>query len=245
MKKYNFNFIVLFLFSTIIIQTSCSEDSTSTETDPFANIVYNFWDFKGNGSNSISNSPAWETTNIIFGSSTLLSDGIYENSLEPNPEKAVVVLPDFDISKHSLAINFKVPSSIKNGNWGIKPILVAGRLWRWISIEMNKEGNISITFSGENSFLISDSNLNLNYDSFNTLFLSWDLINKLVKYSLNDSPEKSYPIPTSFNYQNYDLEWTIQHYGNGTAFTGEIDYILDVNEILSKDEMKELIGRLH
>ncbi len=243
----------LFLLFSILIAFSCSDDKSNpstTEPDPLEKVEYNFWDFNGNGENAIDNAPAWETVNILFSDSTLISNGIYENSGENNAEKAVVQVPNLDINKHSIAVRFYAPSSLLNEDWGSKPILVGSRLWRWISVEMSKQGNLSIIGSGNEGFAVPNSTMNVTeinfqFDKFNTLYISWDFENHEIYIALNNDSSIVTTFPTNFKWENYDPEWTLQHYGRGSAFTGEIDYILDANAYLSREEMNVLIGRHH
>jgi len=202
---------------------------------------YNFWNFNGNGKNYFPNKSNWQTSRIAFSDSTLISDGIYENSGRFDSEKASVYEFFESSDKHSIAIRFKNKRKKK-----LNPLLVGGKFYRWIKIHISDKNSIYIQVAGNNNFSLPNEqvkikNLTLNNNEFNTLFLSWNIKKSIFYIALNNSKPQIINIPKDFKWAKKGRNWTIQDYASGVAFEGELDYFLSVNDYLTRAQMSIII----
>jgi len=173
--------------------------------DSLVPLDYNFWNFNGNGINSVSNNN-WATQNIEFSDSTLVSDGVYEYPVnnKEEAEKAIVELENILFSKPSIAVRFITP--ISNWDYSRMPIIVGGRFGRWLKVYAYQNGTIKVTFSGVGSFVVPSSdvvtdNILYNVGEFNTFYLLWDITQYEISLAINDEEARVLSIPEDFTYE--------------------------------------------
>ena len=205
---------------------------------------YEFWDFSKNGKGSINKNLEWETRNIKFSDSTLISDGIYENSGRFTSEKAFLLDKNNNLSTKSIAISFKFAKKYPKKN-NTLPILVKGKYYRCVRI-LAKENEIIVKVDGNFSFTIPNEDIVMkrikyNPNVFNTLYLSWNTEKSQFYVALNDNPFQKITIPADFEWHKCGSNFTIQDYSSGSAFKGEINYLLIANDFLNRRSMKNLI----
>lgn len=132
-----------------LVFLGCEEATSLAENDgsPTGNTytINGFWDFDVNGSNAISGGADWDTQNINFEDSLLVSDGFYELDNDPEiAERAFVNLTPFDIGNFTVAI--KVAPDNTSGS-SYMPIIVGGRLYRWFIIRLDSTGGLFVEFN--------------------------------------------------------------------------------------------------
>ncbi|WP_157962243.1 PKD domain-containing protein [Winogradskyella aurantiaca] len=220
------------------------------QVTPKDNMDYDLWLFEGNGFNENSYHNDWNTSRIEFSDSTLISDGIYENSGDFEAERAIVRTQGLSFETHSLAIKFKPNFDWHANSPRSQPILVGGRSYRWLRINLNKSNKIQLSFNGNVRFSIPNKGLEINNltikpDSFNLLYLSWDIPNHKVSIAVNDEEPTIIDIPSDFYFPR---EWrsaknlTIQDYSSGQAFKGEVDFVFSANKCMNPSEINKILN---
>ena len=240
-KKYIYLLCLSILFSCTVKKNKASflmESLIIPKND------YEFWDFSKNGKGIIDKGLEWKTRNIKFSDSTLISDGIYENSGRFTSEKAFLFDKNNDLSTKSIAISFKFAKKYPKKN-NILPILVKGQYYRCVRI-LAKENEIIVNVNGNFSFTIPNEDIVMksikyNPNVFNTLYLSWNTKKSQFYIALNDDSFQKITIPEDFEWHKCGGNFTIQDYSSGSAFKGEINYLLIANDFLNRRSMKNLI----
>jgi hypothetical protein len=233
----------------ILMFTSCGTGKIIKETidEPLISLKgakYDLWNFSNNGKSESIEKSEWETRNIMFTDSTLLSDGIYENSGRFTSEKAFIFDKENKLNKKSIAIRFRFKKGYpKKENY--LPILVKGQYYRCLKV-IASENEIKISVNGNFLFTIPNEDINtkklkFNSTKFNILYLSWNIDDHLFYVALNNDNPQKISIPKDFKWEKCGKNWTIQDYSNGTAFKGELDYLLLVNEFLNRKSMTKII----
>lgn len=208
---------------------------------------YNMWGFNSNGESLSKNKASWNTRNINYTDSTLVSNGIYENSGRFKSEKAIVYDNFNDFNSHSILIRFKISPTSKSKKY--IPILVRGKYYRNIKI-FCIDNEIKISVNGNFNFTIPNQDIeikkmNLIKNRFNTLYLAWDINKHVFKVSINNQKEQKIKIPSDFTWNKMENCWTIQDFSNGSAFSGELDYFISINKYISKKEIINFIKSNH
>ncbi len=149
---------------------------------------------------------------------TYAQGGIYSNGIYPGSSSNGTLIQTPQISGFPMD-NFLIKLDFNAEALGL-PVIVAGNIWRWMSIYTASDATLEVRVNTVNGdYKVFNSTKTLNTGTWYSLGIEFDSTRKSLKIYIDNNEVISATLPASFGYEN-DFVFTNQHGGDGKAYKG-------------------------
>ena len=222
----------------VTVTNSDNDDTVGTAPPVESWTDVGFWDFLYVTTNAVSGGSSWDFVNIDYSCTTnIVADGFYQYGGNPGAERGVVQTTLLDRDQFTLGIRVN-PSAQTN------PIIVGGTGYRWLHVAVNNTGTLHVILNNSATTLTTSQPVNVG--QWHEIVINIDIATLNVNVYIDSNPPESLSLPGGFawNFPGSLDNWlSLQNYGNGSAFAGQIDWIYAGNGLLTKDNVNYLVNQ--